>query len=192
MLEQRLRWDFQEEVGHWGQQTFPQATTKSIVAHMRRELLEIEQAATKDELAEECADVYLMLLHLAHREKFDLFLEARKKFGVCLTRKWGKPDAEGVVAHIRCSERVHFYRQVPRLGNVAVSRHAQAGMDEDHISDATFKEVLWEGEETKDGQDIVYREGRGIRIVILMNPTPNVGARLVKTVFKIKPQAAVK
>src|SRR3954454_13271975 len=38
----------------------------------------------------------------------------------------------------------HFYEDVPRLGNVAVSRHAQAQMIEAGISQEAFDRVLLE------------------------------------------------
>ena len=40
-----------------------------------------------------------------------------------------------------------------------------------------------------DGADILWRERDGLRIVILTNPTPNVGAKLVKTVYRVQVQA---
>jgi hypothetical protein len=40
-----------------------------------------------------------------------------------------------------------------------------------------------------DGADILWRERDGLRIVILTNPTPNVGAKLVKTVYRVQAQA---
>jgi len=43
-----------------------------------------------------------------------------------------------------------------------------------------------------DGADILWRERDGLRIVILVNPTPNTGAKLVKTVFRVKAQAKAK
>lgn len=82
----------------------------------------------------------------------------------------------------------HFYRNVPQLGNVAVSRHAQARCAQDGISEKTFSDVLSSGEMVHDGQDVVWRCGQGIRIVILLRPTPNTGAKLVKTVYREKPQ----
>ncbi len=38
--------------------------------------------------------------------------------------------------------RPHFYRDVPKLGHVAVSRHAQRQMDEHGISQAAFECAL--------------------------------------------------
>ena len=108
MLEQRLHWDFQEEVGNWGGITFPKATNQSILEHTYREMKELLAADTVDNLAEECADIQLLLLHLAHRNSFDLFATAKQKFGIFQRRKWGKPDSAGVVEHIRERRRKPF------------------------------------------------------------------------------------
>ena len=40
-----------------------------------------------------------------------------------------------------------------------------------------------------DGADVLWRERDGVRIVVLTDPTPNVGAKLVKTVFRVEQQA---
>ena len=85
----------------------------------------------------------------------------------------------------------HFYRDVPKLGNVAVSRHAQQRVEEEGISQEAFDRVLLTPTrpDTPDGADILWRERDGIRLVILTNPTPNTGAKLVKTVYRIEAQA---
>jgi hypothetical protein len=87
--------------------------------------------------------------------------------------------------------RNHFYRDVPKLGNVAVSRHAQASMIADGISQEAFDRVLLHPTkpDVPDGADVVWRERDGLRLVILLNPTPNTGAKLVKTVFRTERQA---
>ena len=87
--------------------------------------------------------------------------------------------------------RSHFYRDVVRLGNVAVSRHAQASMIEDGISQEAFDKALLTPTrpDIPDGPDILWRERDGLRIVILTNPTPNTGAKLVKTVYRVERQA---
>jgi hypothetical protein len=86
----------------------------------------------------------------------------------------------------------HFYRNVIGLGNVAVSRHAQARMADEGVSEETFRRTLLEPTrpDVRDGADIVWRERDGLRIVILTNPTPNVGAVLVKTVYRVQRQAS--
>jgi hypothetical protein len=85
----------------------------------------------------------------------------------------------------------HFYRDVPNLGHVAVSRHAQQRAEEDGISQEAFDRVLLTlvAPDTPDGSEILWRERDGIRLVILTNPTPNTGAKLVKTVYRIEAQA---
>lgn len=88
----------------------------------------------------------------------------------------------------------HFYRDVPGLGNVAVSRHAQARAAEDGISQEAFERVLLSPlkPDVQEGADILWRERDGIRLVILTNPTPNTGAKLVKTMFRVEEQARVR
>lgn len=83
----------------------------------------------------------------------------------------------------------HYFPNVPGLGNVAVSRHAQDRMREDGISEAAFRAVLSSGETIPDGQDVVWREKDGIRIVILRKPEPFAGAMLAKTVYRIDENA---
>ena len=43
--------------------------------------------------------------------------------------------------------------------------------------------------DVREGADILWRERDGIRIVVLENPTPPTGAKLVKTVYRIEAQA---
>ena len=88
----------------------------------------------------------------------------------------------------------HFFRDVKGLGNVAVSRHAQDRMRRDSIAPETFESVLLNPArpDRMDGMDVLWREGKGIRIVILTNPTPNVGAKLVKTVYRVTDQASAR
>ncbi len=86
----------------------------------------------------------------------------------------------------------HFHRDVPRLGNVAVSRHAQERMIDTGIPERMFERVLLSGLDTQIGTNVVWREKDGLRIVVLTNPTPNVGAKLVKTVYRVNAQARTK
>lgn len=88
----------------------------------------------------------------------------------------------------------HFFKDVKRLGNVAVSRHAQARMSDEGILPETFESVLLNPPrpDRMDGMDVLWREGKGIRIVVLTNPTPNTGAKLVKTVYRVQGQARAK
>lgn len=88
----------------------------------------------------------------------------------------------------------HFYRNVVGLGNVAVSRHAQARIKEEGIPVAAFEHaLLWPSQpDVQDGQDILWREHNGLRLVILLHPTPDRGAVLVKTVYRVQSQASAR
>jgi hypothetical protein len=88
--------------------------------------------------------------------------------------------------------RTHFYRDVKGLGNVAVSRHAQVQMEAAAITQEAFEKALLDPTrpDVPDGLDILWRERDGLRIVILTNPTPNIGAKLVKTVYRVEKQAS--
>ena len=82
----------------------------------------------------------------------------------------------------------HYFPDVPGLGNVAVSRHAQARMVEEGFR-STTSEALLNGSTTPDGQDVLWREKDGIRVVILRQPSPFKGAMLAKTVYRVRPAA---
>jgi len=83
----------------------------------------------------------------------------------------------------------HCFPNVPGLGNVAVSRHAQDRMRKDGIAEHTFRDVLMNGATIPDGQDVLWREKEDIRIVILRRPELFMGAMLAKTVYRIEGQA---
>ena len=80
----------------------------------------------------------------------------------------------------------HYFSDVPGLGNVAVSRHAQDRMLDEGIAESTFRDALLYGDTTPDGQAVIWREKHGIRIVILRKPEPFAGAMLVKTVYRVR------
>jgi hypothetical protein len=64
-------------------------------------------------------------------------------------------------------------------------------MEEDKVSQEAFERVLLTPvrPDVREGTEILWRERDGIRIVILENPTPPSGAKLVKTVYRIEAQA---
>jgi hypothetical protein len=80
----------------------------------------------------------------------------------------------------------HYFPNVPGLGNVAVSRHAQDRLREDGIPESAFQDALINGDTIPDGHDVIWREKHGIRVVILRKPEPFAGAMLVKTVYRIE------
>jgi len=86
----------------------------------------------------------------------------------------------------------HYYPDVPGLGNVVFTRHAQERLLNDGLTEDNVRDVLLNSPSIPDGRDIVLREGKGLRLVIVINPTPNRGAKVVKTGFKIQPQASTR
>ena len=95
---------FQEQVGEWGERTFPHATLSSIFNHMAEEvaeLLEAIRACDTDNIMEELADVQLMSIHIAHKLNRPLIDAVVNKFNECQTREWGEPDELGIVRHIK-------------------------------------------------------------------------------------------
>jgi len=83
----------------------------------------------------------------------------------------------------------HYYANVPDIGNVAVSRHAQDRLAEDGISERKFEAALLRGDSVPEGQEILWRQKDGVPLVILLKPEPFRGATLVKTAYRIEPQA---
>lgn len=88
----------------------------------------------------------------------------------------------------------HYYAQVPKLGNVALSRHAQAEAKKDGISDTVIHDILFNPvkPDVPDGADIIWREKSGVRLVIILRPKPFKGAKLVKTMYRVMKQAQAK
>ena len=83
----------------------------------------------------------------------------------------------------------HYFPNVPGLGNVALSRHAQERVAQDGISENELKEALLRGTTTPDGPEIVWREKDAVRVVILRRPTPFRGAMLATTIYRVKAAA---
>lgn len=88
----------------------------------------------------------------------------------------------------------HFYANVPRLGDVELSRHVIRRMHEQGISEELLVRVLLDAKkpDIPDGQDVLLRERNGVRLVILRHPVPYRGRMLVKTVYKVKPPSVAK
>ena len=82
----------------------------------------------------------------------------------------------------------HYFKNVPGLGNVAVSRHAQEQVTRDKISDIEFESALTKGSQAPDGMSAVSRTLGGVRVVVVLRPEPFRGACLVATVFRVREQ----
>lgn len=99
MLNFLKRWAFnvvQKEIGEWGDKTFPYATPTTIIKHLQREVKELADSHHSSEVA----DCTILLFQIAHRYKYSLYNELIDKMNINRDRKWGKPDADGVVEHI--------------------------------------------------------------------------------------------
>lgn len=105
---------FQNEVGEWSDKTF-NTNVDEVKRHLADEIIElvgpahIKSALEKylkkhpngEEIdnEEESGDVLLLLLHLAHLEKFSLLSAGQKKQFINLSREWLPADENGVIRH---------------------------------------------------------------------------------------------
>lgn len=103
-----------EKIVAWQKETFPDATALSKIAHLKKELPELEEAielemAIKDGTISmstlmEFADCFFLLFGSAAATGLDyetIVSAIEQKFEINKARKWGKPDENGVVEHIR-------------------------------------------------------------------------------------------
>lgn len=100
MTEQQFK-----EIATWQKETFGEATPLSKIAHLKQEIdeLEIDLAIDGIDKRLEFADCFLLLFGAASSDGMtyqDIVDAIQEKFDICKTRKWGKPDANGVVKHI--------------------------------------------------------------------------------------------
>lgn len=95
-------YSLQEEIGLWADKTFPNSKPMAALKHLEREIKELIEAEERGEpVGEEAADCVLILLHYAFQKKIHLYHEILAKHRINKGRTWGKPDAEGVVEHVR-------------------------------------------------------------------------------------------
>lgn len=97
----------QFQVGQWASSTFSKATNETIIAHLKREIEELDIATIHAKtntgltgIGEEAADCVLLILHLCERNRIDLAYHIKRKHWRNQRRTWGEPDAQGVVEHI--------------------------------------------------------------------------------------------
>lgn len=86
----------------WAKETFPGATAKSAIAHLRKELIEIEEnldSGTKD--VTEYSDALMLIMEAAARDGFtasDVLKGFRDKHEINKTRKWEQHE-DGAYYH---------------------------------------------------------------------------------------------
>lgn len=71
----------------WATETFPGETMEEVLAHLAKEVGELQEAPAS---TGEFADCFLLLLHAARRQGVDLLEEAQRKFNLCKVRVWEK------------------------------------------------------------------------------------------------------
>lgn len=95
-----------EEITKWQNKTFGQAVALSKIAHLAEELQELVndlKSGNKDKRLE-FADCFILLFGAAASDgmSYEKILEAiEEKMLINYQRKWGPPNENGVVNHIR-------------------------------------------------------------------------------------------
>lgn len=86
----------QKKLGDWGNATFPDATEKTVLKHLKSEVnKELHEGCNADELA----DVGILLCQLASKRGYSLFGLMYAKHEVNLKRKWGPQNDQGFWEH---------------------------------------------------------------------------------------------
>lgn len=89
-----------EEFLRWADETFPNATPETCIAHLRSEVAELsEEGGARD--PEELADAAMLVFHAAHKAGVDLTDALWAKLEKNRRREWGAPNEEGYREHVR-------------------------------------------------------------------------------------------
>ncbi len=92
---------FQKFHGQWSDETFGKRNPTAPLYHLKKEVNELIEAPYD---IEEYADGFLLLIdaaRIAGHTMEDIGLAMMDKFDKNRHRKWGKPDKNGAVEHIR-------------------------------------------------------------------------------------------
>jgi hypothetical protein len=93
--------DLQHDLKTWTEKQFPQRTTNSILAHLRKETTELEEDS-QDIM--EYADCMMLLLDAASYNGIhasDILRACYDKLEINKARKWGNVNSDGFVEHIK-------------------------------------------------------------------------------------------
>ena len=96
--------NFQADQKRWSDKTFVGQPLSGKFSHLRREINELEENP-KDIM--EYADCYFLLTDIAAKNNVllsDIHEAAIEKLEINKKRKWGKPNADGSVEHIKDKE----------------------------------------------------------------------------------------
>jgi len=94
------------EISWWQNETFGQSTALSKIAHLAEELQELVDDLKSNDPNKrlEFADCFFLLFGAADADGMtyqDICEAIQEKFEINKSRKWGKPDKNGVVNHIK-------------------------------------------------------------------------------------------
>lgn len=94
------------EITKWQKETFGQATPLSKISHLAQELQELVEDLKNNGPGKrlEFADCFFLLFGAAAADGMtfqDIVAAIQEKFEINKSRKWGKPDENGVVNHIK-------------------------------------------------------------------------------------------
>lgn len=95
-----------EAISAWQKETFGQATAMSKLFHLKEEMEELAVSITIDAVDKhlEFADCFFLLFGAAAADGMsyeDICKAIDEKFEINKARRWGKPDQNGVVNHIK-------------------------------------------------------------------------------------------
>lgn len=95
-----------ETIVEWQKKTFPDASPFSKIAHLQEELGEValEIDIDNNRMRLEFADCFMLLFGAAASSGMsydDICAAIWDKFAINLKRKWGKPDENGIVKHLK-------------------------------------------------------------------------------------------
>jgi NTP pyrophosphatase (non-canonical NTP hydrolase) len=96
----------QQEIHEWQMETFKSADQVSKYYHLIKEIDELRAALIEndiDSITGEIADCCFLLFGIASLYEIDVQKAMEKKLVINKNRKWGKPDKNGVVEHIKDS-----------------------------------------------------------------------------------------
>lgn len=94
---------FETTVLTWADTTFPDMTPRSLLAHVREEIDELERACRDDdpdEIAAEAGDIGLMLIHLLGDLGISLDAAIKTKFETASKRKYEYVESLGYKKHV--------------------------------------------------------------------------------------------
>lgn len=94
------------QITEWQKQTFGQSTALSKIAHLLEECNELISDLEKDSQSKklEFADCFILLFGAAAADGMDfedICQAIHEKMSINYKRKWGKPNENGVVNHIK-------------------------------------------------------------------------------------------